>query len=109
VTPDLKALRADIHSCVLELRSIELIINSTAFQYVWEHTDEFERGVILSLIHCKDSHTLRHRISNHACLDLGEKPLRILRAMASKLDIVNYSRVSRSALILAIEKAKKNG
>ena len=99
----LKELRSVAHKRTLSARSIEAIVQSARFERLWDESTHIDKQNAEHIIWKGAKKELMAWMSNHASLDLGERPLVYLRARGRKLRVKNWSRLSKPELIGKIE------
>ena len=88
---------------VLLDRSIERIINKPSFGVLWEESDFLTRWIVNDWIMDGDKDDLTNWLGSHKSLSLEDKSTVRLKDMARKLQIKNWSRLSKLELIRAIK------
>ena len=104
---NLKKVRADVHSKILNLRSIEQQINTTRFHNLWEDSTDYQRQRVEQIIGIGDRGSLWIWIRRHPSLDLGEMHVTELRRIAKLRRIPNYSRLSKIQLLTEIREGNE--
>lgn len=99
--------RDRLYNDILDLRSLERLINSKSFELAWDSATDEEKGTVLQLIEKKDSRASRKWMKDHNQANLS---LRELREIASQLSIIGYSRLPKEQLLVLIyQKEEANG
>ena len=108
----LAKLRVDLHARLLALRSIEHTVSRFAFEEIWRQTDKKNQDTLIKMIEEHDCEKVASWMRNHPSLELGEKPLRVLREIASEKGIRNYSRMNKLELLrrlITLQEGEKSG
>ena len=100
----LKELKKATHDNTLQARSIEAIVHSARFGRLSEDSSVGDQTQAEVAIWQGSKQKLMEWMKEHDSLELGERPVSYLKAMARKLRIRNYSRLSKPELIGAINK-----
>ena len=96
-------MKEELHHQILTLRSIEAAVNNPRFDVLWDDSTDIQRKQFLSCLSTADKGGAFNWIRNHPSLDIGEKPVADLRQLAYRLNIKNYSRLSKPELIRSIQ------
>ena len=89
------------------MRSLETTILQPKFERLWEDSSQQQKDEVATHIIKEDREKLMQWIQNHPSIDLGEKSLRQLRIIGSRLGVKNYSRITIAELIKAIYKKEE--
>lgn len=98
------AIREQNHNRILRLRNTETIICKPKFEWLWEESSQPQKALAKIHINNGDYEKLREWMKNHPAIELGEKNIRQLREIGSRLHIVNYSRMPKDQLIGIIQR-----
>ena len=100
------SVREKLHSKVLRLRSIEGLVSSILFERLWSDSTMKQRKEAIEYIKTEARKKLITWTQTHESLDIAELPFARLKALARKLCVRNYSRLSKLELIRAIKEVE---
>jgi hypothetical protein len=101
-------LRSRLHEKIKTLRNIEYIIGRPSFENLWILSDEPQQEKLLNFVEQKNKEEVINWYRNHPFLELGDLTTVQLREMGRKYYVLNYSRLSKMELLLALRQAKEN-
>lgn len=104
-------LREELHNKLLKARSLESILLQPQFERLWEDSTARQQEECKALIVGLDKDGVSRWMRDHPSIDVGEKSVRDLYVMAQRLNIKNYTRLSKEELVATIMRleASKNG
>lgn len=102
-------IQEELHHRLLRLRSIEAMIRRPQFDRLWDASSEAEQKIFQKLIADADRSAIMLWIKDHPSLELAEKPLSLLKGIASRLGITNVTRKSKLELIRDIQQRETDG
>lgn len=103
----LRFIRDRLYNRVLDLRSVERLVNAQSFELAWNAANTTQKEKVATLIETLDCSGIKQwvRSLNQASLSIRE-----LKERASQLGIPCYSRMDKQALLTAIySKEDANG
>ena len=99
-----KQLCFDVDEMTKGMRNIFNYVHTNQFKNIWLASSIDQQREALALIKAADKKGLVSWFSNHLSIDYGEKSFKSLVHFAKRYRIKNYSRLTRVALILELEK-----
>jgi len=103
MTMMLTKIREKQRQKVLLYRSIERLINKPIFGILWEESDFLIQWIVADFINDGDKDEIINWITNHKSLSYEDRNISHLKSIARKLQIKNWSRLSKYELIRAIQ------
>lgn len=92
------------HQMLLDLRSQDRLVQSESFAEAWERASEIQRRIALTYIKKISPISLRFWVSDELAVgSLDQLNMVTLRQIASTHRVQNYSRMTKSEIIQAIE------
>lgn len=98
----LKEIRVKQHHKVLDMRSIERMINNIGFEIIFSIAESKEKDEILLHIQNGDKGLIEEWISKQNQKQISQMSLRELRQYARKVGIPYYARLPKSSLLSEI-------
>lgn len=92
------------HRLLLNYRSQDRIVQSDDFLEAWSRADEIQRKYVLRILSNPKPYEAKRWVAKMIKEGLDQYPIKILRQIASYHKIMNYSRMSRTQLLEALDK-----
>lgn len=100
-------LQEELHHRLLKLRSIEALIRQPQFERLWDDSSEETQKELKGYIEKADKENVRKWMTEHPSLELAEKSLTVIKKIAARLGISNYSRKGKLELVQDIKEKEK--
>ena len=99
----IKHLQQQVKRTLQRNRAIFRLLHTPVLIELWEKSDEETKKKLASYVNNEDKLMVRTWLKEHPFLELGDMPLEILKVKAQKLGVINYSRICKEELIMALE------